>query len=114
MKLVGAILKHWGKGYATEAAKAVLDYAFNELNLNEIISFTVTNNIRSRRVMEKIGLTYSGNDNFLHPNINEGSPLKRHVLYRLSKENYLTNKSLNNFLPMIRSMHLVLNGQLIA
>lgn len=83
--------KHWGKGYATEAASAVLHYAFTELNLNEIISFTVAANIKSRRVMEKIGLHHSEEDDFDHPKLEENSPLKRHVLYRLTRDDYLAN-----------------------
>ncbi len=82
---------HWGKGYATEAAKAVLRYAFTELNLSEIISFTVTANTKSRRVMEKIGLHHSVADDFDHPKLDENSPLRRHVLYRLTRDNYLRN-----------------------
>lgn len=84
--------KHWGKGYATEAAKAVLDYGFTELKLNEIISFAVTSNRRSRNVMEKIGLHNSEADNFDHPKIEENSPLKRHVLYRLTRDNHLKHQ----------------------
>ncbi len=82
--------KHWGEGYATEAAKAVLYYAFTELNLPEIISFTVPANTKSRRVMEKIGLNHSEADDFDHPKLEENSPLKRHVLYRLTRNSYIT------------------------
>lgn len=80
--------KHWGLGYATEAAKAVLHYAFTELNLSEIISFTVAANLKSRRVMEKIGLHHSEADDFDHPKLQENSPLKQHVLYRITRDNY--------------------------
>src|SRR3990167_7420896 len=83
---------HWGKGYATEAAKAVLHYAFIELNLGEIISFTVVANIKSRHVMEKIGLHHSEIDDFNHPKLEENSPLKRHVLYRITRDNYQANQ----------------------
>jgi RimJ/RimL family protein N-acetyltransferase len=75
--------QHWGKGYA---AKAALHFAFTELKLTEIISFTVTANIKSRRVMGKIGLHHSTDDDFDHPKLGEDSPLKRHVLYRLTKK----------------------------
>lgn len=85
--------KHWGTGYATEAAKAVLRYAFTELNLSEIISFTVTANAKSRRVMEKIGLHYSEADVFDHPKLENNSPLKKHVLYRLTKNEYLKTQN---------------------
>lgn len=84
--------KHWGKGYATEAAKAVLHYGFTELKLNEIISFSVTSNRRSWNVMEKIGLHHSEADDFDHPKIEDNSPLKRHVLYRLTRDDYLKHQ----------------------
>ncbi len=80
--------QHWSKGYATEAAKAVLHYAFTELNLSEIISFTVVANIKSRRVMQKIGLHHAEADDFDHPKLEEDSPLRRHVLYRLTRNEY--------------------------
>ena len=84
--------KHWGQGYATEAAKAVLHYFFTELDLNELISFTVAANANSRRVMEKIGLHHSEANDFDHPKLEEDSPLKRHVLYRLTRDNYQENQ----------------------
>lgn len=85
--------KHWGQGYATEAAQAVLYYAFTELNLQEIISFTVPANTKSRHVMEKIGLNHSEADDFDHPKLEENSHLKRHVLYRLARDNYEANQT---------------------
>ena len=80
--------KFWGMGYATEAAKAVLDHAFNDLSLDEIVSITVPKNTRSRRVMEKIGFVYDPSEDFLHPNVDVDSPLCAHVLYRLDKLSY--------------------------
>lgn len=80
---------HWGKGYATEAATAVLHKAFMSYGLTEIISFTVRANIRSRRVMEKIGLIYDTNGDFQHPRLPKNHPLSWHVWYRLTKEQYL-------------------------
>ena len=77
--------KNWGKGLATEAALAVRDYAFNKLNLDEIVSFTTDKNIASRRVMEKIGMNHSIEDDFDHPSLPVGHRLNRHVLYRLKK-----------------------------
>jgi RimJ/RimL family protein N-acetyltransferase len=68
-----------------------LHYAFTELNLDEIISFTVVANVKSRHVMEKIGLHHSEADDFDHPNIEKNSPLRRHVLYRLTRDNYQAN-----------------------
>ncbi len=79
---------HWGKGYATEGAKLVLDKAFNEFNIPEITSFTVPANVRSQRVMQKIGLHHSPEDNFIHPILGPDHPLGLHVLYRLRKDEY--------------------------
>ena len=73
---------HWGKGYATEAARAALDYGFGQLGLEEIVAITVPDNWRSHRVMERLGMSRSPEDDFDHPRLPEG-PLKRHVLYRL-------------------------------
>jgi len=77
--------EHWGKGLATEGARAALDYGFNALGLEQIVSFTVPANLRSRRVMERLGMTHDPRDNFDHPNLPEGHPLRRHVLYRLKR-----------------------------
>ena len=73
---------HWGCGYAAEAARAALDYGFDELGLGEIVAVTVPANGRSRRVMERLSMTRDPADDYEHPNLPEG-PLKRHVLYRL-------------------------------
>ncbi len=75
--------KHWGYGFATEAANACLDYGFNILKLNEIVSFTSVLNIKSMNVMKKIGMHYV--KDFEHPNIEDEDRLKRHVLYRKRK-----------------------------
>ncbi len=77
--------EHWGRGYATEAARTVLDVGFRQFGLGEIVSFTVPANLRSRRVMERIGMTHSPSDDFDHPALPEGHPLRRHVLYRASR-----------------------------
>jgi RimJ/RimL family protein N-acetyltransferase len=74
-----------GHGFATEGARAVVEHAFGPLGLREIVSFTVPANLPSRRVMEKIGMTHDERDDFDHPDIPEGHPYKRHVLYRLHK-----------------------------
>jgi RimJ/RimL family protein N-acetyltransferase len=74
---------HWGRGLATEGARAVVKHAFEVMNLQALVSFTAPANIRSRRVMEKIGMTHNPADDFDHPNLPEGHPLRRHVLYRL-------------------------------
>ncbi len=78
---VGA--EHWGHGYATEAARAALSFGFEALRLEEIVSITVPANTRSRRVMEKIGMTRDPADDFEHPMLPEGHPLRPHVLYRI-------------------------------
>jgi RimJ/RimL family protein N-acetyltransferase len=77
---------HWGRGLATEGARAVANHAFDVLRLDAIVSFTSTANIRSRRVMERIGMTRDPSDDFDHPALPEGHPLRRHVLYRLRKQ----------------------------
>ncbi len=74
----------WNQGFATEAAKAVLDYGFNKINLQEIVSFAAKINKKSQRVMEKIGMKRDENDDFLHPNINKDHFLAPHVLYRIA------------------------------
>ncbi len=77
-------LEFWGKGYATEGACACLSYGFETLQLKEIVSFTATQNMRSRAVMERIGMHRDPKDDFDHPKLPEGHPLRRHVLYRKS------------------------------
>ncbi len=72
----------WGHGYATEAARAALDYAFGTLRLDEVVSMTVPANLRSRAVMERLGMTRLEADDFDHPRLQEGHALQRHVLYR--------------------------------
>lgn len=73
----------WGNGYATEAACGALCVAFERLELDEIVSFTTTNNQRSQRVMRRIGMDYS--DTFEHPDLPVGHALRPHVLYRLQR-----------------------------
>jgi RimJ/RimL family protein N-acetyltransferase len=74
----------WGNGFATEAARAVVDDGFGRLGLKEIVSFTAVDNIRSQRVMQKIGMTRNPAEDFDHPNIAADHPLCRHVLYRIT------------------------------
>ena len=81
--------RQWGRGFATEAAQAVLDYAFQELKVAEVVSFTAQGNAQSIRVMQKIGLQYNPEDDFDHPKLEKTSPLRRHVLYRLNREDDL-------------------------
>jgi RimJ/RimL family protein N-acetyltransferase len=77
--------KHWGKGLASEAARSLVDFGFTRLRLDEIVAMTVPDNRRSRRVMERLGMTYSPADDFDLPDLPEGHPLRRHVLYRLAR-----------------------------
>ena len=76
---------YWGQGYATEGARASLEAAFTRLGLDDIVSITVPANARSRRVMERIGMTRDPNGDFDHPRLAEGDPLRRHLLYRISR-----------------------------
>ncbi len=76
---------HWGRGYATEAARAALAYGFDVVGLAEIVSFTVPANVRSIAVMKRLGMTRDPAEDFEHPNVPEGHPLRRHVLYRLRR-----------------------------
>lgn len=76
----------WGRGLAAEGARAVVSHAFEDLGIRELVSMTVPANLRSRHVMEKIGMTRDPAGDFDHPNLPVGHPLRRHVLYRLSKE----------------------------
>jgi ribosomal-protein-alanine N-acetyltransferase len=78
---------HWGRGYATEAARAALEYGFGELGLDQIVAVTVPINWRSRRVMERVGMTRLPEEDFDHPRLPDG-PLKRHVLYRRHRPSF--------------------------
>ena len=86
---------YWGKGYATEGAQAALEYGFNHLKLDEIVSFTTLKNMRSRHVMEKIGMNHNPKDDFDHPKLPENHRLRRHVLYRLKAEQWQKQNHLN-------------------
>lgn len=77
--------KHWGKGYATEGAQAALEFGFNELKLDEIVSFTTLTNLSSQKVMQRLNMTHNPKDDFDHPRLDKNHPLSRHVLYRLRK-----------------------------
>ncbi len=79
---------HWGQGYATEGAKAALGIGFETLGLDEIVSFTAVGNLRSRAVMERLGMTET-DPTFEHPDIPVGHPVREHCLYRLSRAKWL-------------------------
>lgn len=80
--------QQWGRGYASEAARAALAFGFEEVGLEEIVSFTVPQNVRSRRVMERLGMTRDPADDFDHPFMPEGHRVRRHLLYRLSRGSF--------------------------
>lgn len=73
----------WGHGYATEAATATLDDAFDRVGLGEVVSFTAVTNVRSAAVMQRLGMTRDPSEDFDHPNLPAGHRLLRHALYRI-------------------------------
>ena len=77
--------EHWGNGYASEGARAALRFGFDTMGLDEILSFTTPANVRSWRVMERIGMTRDAAGDFEHPRVEVGHPLRPHVLYRVSR-----------------------------
>ncbi|MGE0594632.1 MAG: GNAT family N-acetyltransferase [Vicinamibacterales bacterium] len=89
---------YWNQGLATEGAAAVLRHAFGALHLSEVVSFTAAGNLRSRRVMEKLGMHRDAADDFEHPLLPAEHPLRRHVLYRISNP-ALPNRALEPTLP---------------
>lgn len=81
--------RHWGKGYACEAARAWLDRGFDRLGLDEIVAFAVAGNDRSTAVMRRLGMRPDPARDFDHPRIPDGRPdLKRHVFYALAREDF--------------------------
>ena len=79
---------YWGRDYATEAATAAVQFAFSALKLDRIASFTAAVNLRSRRVMERLGMSHDEANDFEHPIVARGHPLSRHVLYTLSGDDW--------------------------
>ncbi|RJG14305.1 N-acetyltransferase [Pseudomonas cavernicola] len=84
--------EHWGQGFAREAAQAALACGFARLQLAELVSFTVPANRRSRAVMAALGMQHDPQDDFDHPTLPLGHPLRRHVLYRLNREQWLEQR----------------------
>lgn len=80
----------WGKGYATEAARVALQFGFETLNLDSIVAFTTVNNLKSQAVMKRLNMHNTG-ENFMHPTIDRDHPLCEHVLYRISRSEWLSN-----------------------
>jgi ribosomal-protein-alanine N-acetyltransferase len=84
---------HWGEGYATEAARAVLDDAFTRLEIAAVVSMTAVPNEPSQRVMQRLGMHRDPADDFDHPNVPAGHWLRRHVLYRLTADEWRQYRS---------------------
>ena len=85
--------EHWGHGYATEAGRAAVDHGFEEVGLDEIVSFTSELNEPSWRVMERLGMSHDPADDFEHPRVPVGHPLRPHVLYRLSHSDWAVSRA---------------------
>ena len=84
--------KFWGRGYALEAAQVALRFAFVHLRLREVVSFTARLNERSQKLMQRLGMTRSASDDFEHPMLPAGHPLRHHVLYRIQNTPALVEK----------------------
>ncbi len=84
--------RFWGLGYAPEAAETALRFGFETLHLAEIVANAATGNEKSRRVMAKLGMSYDPADDFDHPRVVEGNPIRRQVLYRLSRGNWRSSR----------------------
>jgi ribosomal-protein-alanine N-acetyltransferase len=85
----------WGHGYATEAGRAALEFGFDQPELGEIVSFTSTTNVRSQRVMQRLGMTHDAADDFDHPRLVRDDRLRRHVLYRLTAAQWTASAKAN-------------------
>lgn len=83
----------WGHGYATEAAIAALGWGFEVLGLDEILSWTTVDNVQSQRVMQRIGMTHDPADDFEHPQLPPGHPIRPHVLYRISRTRWQSGEA---------------------
>ncbi len=79
----------WGKGVTVEASRGWLKFGFENLKLDEVVAYTVVQNHRSRRVMEKLGMVHDPADDFDFPGVDVDHPLYRHVLYRLSADQFM-------------------------
>jgi len=75
--------EHWGHGFASEGARAALAFGFNELGLEQIVALTAAGNLRSRRVMERLGMKHDPAEDFIHPGVPADHPIAAHVLYRI-------------------------------
>lgn len=93
---------YWGQGYAPEAARAALDYAFTQLDLATVVSFTAVSNKPSEAVMQKIGMRNTQR-NFMHPLVAPSDPLCEHLLYQIDRDDWLANSETNFALQYIRT-----------
>jgi RimJ/RimL family protein N-acetyltransferase len=83
----------WGHGYATEAARAALTFGFDHADLAEIVSFTSLTNQRSQAVMQRLGMIRRAEEDFDHPRLDAGHPLRHHVLYRMKRADWPADPS---------------------
>ena len=83
----------WGQGFAVEAARAALQFGFEEIRLSEVVAHASFRNGRSRRVMAKLGTSHDAAEDFDHPRVPEGSSLRRQVLYRLTRDAWLSQRN---------------------
>lgn len=95
---IGWRLMHpfWGRGLASEAARAAMEYGFKILRLPEIVAITPVRNLRSRRVMERIGMTHDPQDDFAHPKLPAESDLQPCALYRIRRNDYFDMQMQSN------------------
>ena len=93
---------YWGQGYAPEVARAVLDYAFTQLDLATVVSFTAVSNKPSEAVMQKIGMRNTQR-NFMHPSVAPSDPLCEQLLYQIDRDDWLANSGTNFALQYIRT-----------
>jgi RimJ/RimL family protein N-acetyltransferase len=100
----------WGQGFATEGARELVRFAFGTLKLDSLVSYTVPSNVRSRRVMEKIGMTHDPGEDFQHPNLPEGHPLRHHVLYRLRGPDRLATHRAETYIKRERYVNRILQS----
>lgn len=84
--------KFWGQGLAVEAALKCFEIGFTQFNLNEIVAFTTKTNKKSEKVMQKLGMTHTPEDDFYHPKLEKSSPLALHVLYRMANSITYTHR----------------------
>ena len=83
----------WGQGFAIEAAQASLQFGFEQARLTEVVAYASIQNVRSRRVMAQLGMSHDSGEDFDHPRLSDNDPLRRQVLYRLTRDAWLSQRS---------------------